>query len=214
MPISGDDILLDRALAGDQSALGDLLQTHQSRIFNTVLRMVGNRDDAEELTQDVMVKIVQHVSEYNGHARFSTWVTRIAMNQSISHLRKRRLRRTISLDAPARSSDKSDRGSALAEQLQHDGNQTPDQCVEMGEMTEHLQDAMDRLDDDFRSVLVLRDINEMDYQQIAQSLDVPVGTVKSRLFRARLALRAELSKLYPSIAGSASAEAARGVADG
>ncbi len=196
--------LIDRARKGDRSALGELLENHHNRLYNVALRMVSNRDDAAEITQDAMLKVVQHIGSYDGRSKLSTWMIRITMNQSISFLRKRKLRKTTSLDmeysgggsGSAASSDGGE-GSALRERIAGDEEHEPSQRVEQSEMITQLHLALDRVDAVFRSILVLRDINEMDYQQISQVLSVPVGTVKSRLFRARLALREEMSKVFP-----------------
>ncbi len=216
MPSDDEAHLVERAVAGDQDALAELLVTHQDRLYNTVLRMVSQRDDAAEVTQDVMVKVIEHISEYDGRAALTTWMTRIAMNQSISHLRKRRLRRMASLDStsPGGRPDNGQETQALRDRLQETGELSPDQSVEQGEMTDHLHNAIERLDDDFRAVIVLRDLNEMDYAQIADALDIPVGTVKSRLFRARVALRQLLASVYPSAASDVSSPAATGLAGG
>lgn len=202
-----EDQLVRRAQRGDQAALGDLLQNHRNQLYNVALRMVANRDDAAEITQDALLKVIQHINNYDGRSKLSTWMVRITMNQSISFLRKRRLRKTTSLDldlsdASAYNSSTSDgTGPRLADALASDQEPSPHQCVEQDEMVAQLHSAMQRLDEDFRSVLVLRDINDMDYRQIADVLAVPVGTVKSRLFRARLALRQEMAKVYPTLLG-------------
>ena len=91
--------LVERVMDGDRSALGPLLEHYQHRLYNVALRMVSNRDDAAEVAQEAMLKIVQNVDGYNGQAAISTWMIRITMNLSISHLRRRRLRHTASLDA-------------------------------------------------------------------------------------------------------------------
>lgn len=200
--------LIELARKGDRSALGQLLDHHHNRLYNVALRMVSNRDDAAEITQDAMLKVVQHIASYDGRSKLSTWMIRITMNQSISFLRKRKLRKTTSLDMEFSaggnaSSSGSGKGGAtgdgpsLRDRIAGDEELQPDQCVEKVEMLEQLHKALDRVEDDFRAILVLRDINEMDYQQISDVLSVPVGTVKSRLFRARLALREEMSKVFP-----------------
>ena len=102
-------------------------------------------------------------------------------------------------------SDGEGRSQSLADRLEDGGNPSPVEGVQKREMLGHLQEALDRLDEEFRAVLVLRDINELDYQQIAEVLAVPIGTVKSRLFRARLALRQELAKLYGGLPGKSAA---------
>jgi len=193
--------LVKQVMAGDQAALGDLLQQTHKRLYNVCLRMVSNRDDAAELTQDAMLKIVEHVGDYNGKSQITTWMIRIAMNLCISHLRKQKLRRHPSLDAPMASDGHDDQASSLRYQLQDTGNPAPDVYVQDRELIRRMYAALDELDEDFRAVIVLRDLGEMDYAQMADSLDVPVGTVKSRLFRARLALRQAMSGLDGGVEG-------------
>ena len=185
--------------------MGELLHNYHNRLFNVALRMVNQHEDAAELTQDAMLKIVEHLKEYDGRSQLSTWMIRITMNLSISHLRKRKLRKTASLDAPAGGSlsDGSEISTPLSDRIATENELPPGQCVEKDEMLAELHAAMARLDEEFRSVLVLRDINEMDYREIAEILEVPTGTVKSRLFRARLALRQEMSRMYPELRNQA-----------
>lgn len=191
--------LIDLARKGDRSALGQLLDHHHNRLYNVALRMVSNRDDAAEITQDAMLKVVQHIASYDGRSKLSTWMIRITMNQSISFLRKRKLRKTTSLDMEFSSGGTGGDGDGpnLGDRIAGSEELQPDQRVQKTEMIEQLHKALDCVDDDFRAILVLRDINEMDYQQISDVLSVPVGTVKSRLFRARLALREEMNKVFP-----------------
>ena len=197
MSRTDESTLIDTAMRGDRSAMGQLLDRYQHRLFNVVLRMVSNREDAADVTQDAMLKIVAHFDEFQGKARLTTWMIRIAMNQSISHLRKRRHRQTQSLD------DDGDDGNRKggARDTADDREPGPLERVQQNEMIAHLHRAMDNLDQDFRGVLVLRDIDQMNYQEIAEVLEVPVGTVKSRLFRARLALRQEMMRLIDTSAG-------------
>jgi len=201
MPLT-EQQLVDRARAGDRQAMGELLANHHNRLYNVALRMVNHQDDALELTQDAMLKIVEHLQSYDGRAQLSTWMIRITMNLSISHLRKRKLRKTASLDATVTGSLSGGDGEVstpLSDRIETKNELSAQQCVQESEMLAALHDAMGRLDEEFRSVLVLRDVNEMDYREIADILEVPVGTVKSRLFRARLALREEMSGLYPEL---------------
>lgn len=191
-----EQALLAKARKGDQHALGELLGAYQDRLYNVCLRMVSHPDDAAEVCQDVLLKVVQGIGRFRGESGLATWMTRIAMNQSISHLRKRRIRRMVSLDQPSQTDPaQDDQASALRHQLADAREPGPDQRVQEMEMMQRLQEALANLDDDFRAVLVLRDIEQLDYAQISQTLDIPVGTVKSRLFRARLALRQEIDRL-------------------
>ena len=198
MPESLDPQLVDKAIQGDQGALGQLLSDQQQRLYNVALRMVGNRDDAAEVTQEAMLKVIENINSFRGHSQITTWMIRITMNLSFSHLRKRRLRQTTSLDATGSTGPQDDQLTPLREQLSNPGELGPDLRVQQSEMVSHLITALDKQQDDLRAVLVLRDIDELDYDQIAEVLEIPVGTVKSRLFRGRLALRKEMLNIYPS----------------
>ncbi len=184
--------LVEAAIGGDGPALGELLSRYRHRLYNVVLRMVSHRDDAAELTQEAMLRILEHISDFRGGSNIYTWMVRIAMNLSISHLRKRQVRRTVSLDAETGHADQT---GPLRDKLADAREPGPAQNVQKKQMIEQLYAALDRLDGTFRGVLVLRDIEQMSYQQIAKVLDTAEGTVKSRLFRARLALRKEMKKL-------------------
>jgi RNA polymerase sigma-70 factor, ECF subfamily len=193
--------IVDAVLRGDRAALGQLLSTYQHTIYNVCLRMVTNRDDAAEAAQETMLKVIEHVGEFHGNSDIATWMVRIAMNVSISRLRKRKVRQAMSLDGDPRSAngnswDPADnQATPLSREIADHREPAPDAGVQQKETFAQLHAALGRLEEDFRAVLVLRDIQEMDYQQIAGVLAVPVGTVKSRLFRARLALRHEMLKI-------------------
>jgi RNA polymerase sigma-70 factor (ECF subfamily) len=200
MTVDNEQQLVNAVLEGDQHALGQLLEMMQPRLYNVCLRMVSNRDDAAEVTQEAMLKIIEHVQDFKGQSRISTWMIRIAMNLSISHLRKRQVRQAGSLEQPTgnhHSSYGGDQSTTLRLQIQDDREPEPSQSVQQKEMLALLQTAVGQLPEEFRSVIVLRDIEEMDYQQMADVLAAPVGTVKSRLFRARLALRQQMLALSP-----------------
>jgi len=198
-----EDQLIASIQAGDRSALGTLLKRHERRLFNVSLRMVSHRDDAAEVLQDAMLKIIKNIDKFRGDAKFSTWSTRIVMNQSISHLRKRRVRKAGSLEAAGSGRDGDSAGAMLRNRLADEGEPGPSARVEHEEMVEHLRAALARIDEQFRCVIVLRDLEGLDYQQVAEALDVPLGTVKSRLFRARLALRQEMERLDSGAAATA-----------
>jgi len=190
-----DSALIEQIQQGDRSALGTLLERHQQRMFNVAFRMVSNRDDAAEITQDAMLKVCEHIDGFRSDAKITTWMTRIVMNLSISLLRKRKVRDHVSLESAGAHRNGDDQATGLRQVLADSSEPGPDQRVETSEMLERLKTAIGRLDEDFRAVLVLRDIEQMDYQQIAEALELKVGTVKSRLFRARLALRQEVQKV-------------------
>ena len=211
LPITDDNAaLVAAARRGDPDALSKLCEAHQQRVYRVCLRMLGHRDDAAEAAQDALVKIMESIEDFRGEARFSTWVTRIAMNQSIGTLRRRRVRRWVSLDAPpghaadARGGAGDDQAASLRLRLAQSREPRPDSRVETQDEVRALVDALAELDESFRAVLVLRDVEQMDYHDIGQALDLPLGTVKSRLFRARLALRQRVVDREPGRRGAES----------
>lgn len=183
---SDESISVSALRRGDRTTLEHLLKGHYPRLYHLCLRMLGNRDDAAECVQEAMLKIVQHAGSFDGRSAPGTWITRIAMNEALTQLRRRKIRLSSSLDREDRSDP---RAGTLRDRLEDFREPLPDQRVEQQEMHALLQTSLAALDESFRSVLLLRDIQQMDYAQIAEVLQVPVGTVKSRLFRARLALR-------------------------
>ncbi|HVT88657.1 MAG TPA: sigma-70 family RNA polymerase sigma factor [Tepidisphaeraceae bacterium] len=187
--------LFRRAQQGDRGAFGQVVVLFQDRIYNAVLRMVGDKDEARELTQETFTRALVKIDSFRGESGPYTWLFRIAMNLSISQLRKSQRHRTFSLNQGAsngQANRREDQASHLVEQIT--GQHTPDpaQAAEERERNEQVVAALGRLDAEYRAVLVMRDIEGFDYQQMAQVLDLPLGTLKSRLFRARLALRDEL----------------------
>jgi len=206
-----DDQLLDAIHRGQTGALGRLVEAYQDVVFNVCYRMLGNREDAADAAQDTLVKVVEAIEGFRGQSQLSTWIVRVAMNQSITALRKRKVRRAVSLEANSGSASQNGDAGADA-QPSGDGwrgaisdwrEPSPSQRVETQEMVDHLHVALGQLDESFRAILVLRDIEQMDYHQIGQVLELPRGTVKSRLFRARLALRQKLEAMDITRSGPA-----------
>jgi RNA polymerase sigma-70 factor (ECF subfamily) len=181
--------LVRAAQAGDRDALTHLLHGHQERIYNICYRMVRNADQAGDLTQESLVRILEGFDSFDGRSAVSTWITRVTINCCLSQLRRERLRRHGSID------DRPPEGVSLAELLRQHREQTGVQRIQREEARGILMDALRRLEPTMRAIIVLRDLQDLDYQAIADVLEIPVGTVKSRLFRARAALRAEVSEL-------------------
>lgn len=189
--------LFRKAQLGDRGAFGQIVLLFQDRIYNGILRLVGNPDEARELTQETFTRALVKIDSFRGHAGPYTWLFRIAVNLAISQLRKVQRRRTFSLDQPTgrdngQATKRDDQAAGLAERIAEQKTPTPAQSVEDRERNEQVLAALGRLDAEYRAVLVMRDIEGFDYEQMAQVLDLPLGTLKSRLFRARLALRDEL----------------------
>lgn len=188
-----DAALIQAGRDGDAAALGQLVRRYQDRVFNLCLRMCGSREDAEDHTQEAFVRAIQSLDKFAERSRFYTWVFRIAVNLVVSAKRKTDRRATFSLDAPRRRGDGDD-GESRSAQLAADDS-PPDQRMENQERNRQVMAAMSAIDDEHRTVLVLRDVESLSYDEIADILDVPTGTVKSRLHRARLALRERLLPL-------------------
>ncbi len=182
--------LVRRLHRGDRGALGELLGAYHRRVYHQCLRMLGNADDAAEVAQDALMKAVQHVDSFKGDSRFGTWLFRIAMNVGISRLRRQKVRRAASLEsAGSAGGNDHDQASPLKTMIAQDREPPPGQGVEQAEQVELLTACLDHLEANLKAVILLRDLQGMDYQEIAEVMGVPVGTVKSRLFRARVALR-------------------------
>ena len=191
-----DVALLLKAQRGDRAAYGQVIVLYQDRLFNAVLRMVGDRDEARELTQEAFTRGLMNLSSFRGDASPYTWLFRIAVNLAISQLRKVQRQRVFSLDASgnaARQRDGEDQASGLMDRVARErSGESPLQRMERQERDEAVLTALGKLDAEYRAVLVMRDIEGFDYQQMADILGLPLGTLKSRLFRARLAMRDEL----------------------
>jgi RNA polymerase sigma-70 factor (ECF subfamily) len=191
-----DVALLQKAQRGDRAAYGQIVVLYQDRLFNAVLRMVGDRDEARELTQEAFTRGLMSLNSFRGDASPYTWLFRIAVNLAISQLRKVQRQRVFSLDGSGNASrqrDGDDQASGLMDRVARErGGESPLQRMERQERDEAVLTALGKLDAEYRAVLVMRDIEGFDYQQMADILSLPLGTLKSRLFRARLALRDEL----------------------
>jgi RNA polymerase sigma-70 factor (ECF subfamily) len=172
-----DAVLVERAQRGDHAAFGQLVSRYQDRVYNTVYRMCHNHADALDLSQTAFLKAFQALPRFESRANFFTWLYRIAINLVITQ-RRSLGRRMAELDA------REDGGTTL--RLVSD---VPGDDVDRNEQIARLTGALSRLDDEFRAAVVLKDIEDLDYATIGEILDVPVGTVKSRIHRGRAMLR-------------------------
>ena len=184
-----DAQLLGRCRGGDMSSFGPLVVKYQDRVFNAILRLCGNHDDAEELCQETFVKAIENLPAFRQDSGFYTWLFRIAVNLTISQRRRGGRVRFQTLEQG--DGEKPQLQDALPDRREDD----PHVAVAREDAGRRVLKAVEELDDDFRVVVVLRDIEEMNYEQIAQVLNVPVGTVKSRIYRARCLLQEKLHDL-------------------
>lgn len=176
--------LLAKGIKGDRSAFGALYERHKKRIFASCFKMMHDPSLAEEMTQETFVKLLRGAEKFDGRARFTTWLTRVAMNVCLSKLRAEKLRRHASLDAPTK-----DREHGRGVDLEQQRELSLGSRVEAEEDVGRLRAALATLDPEQRVVLLLADSHGRSYESIAAVMGVAVGTVKSRLFRARVALR-------------------------
>lgn len=190
--------LLKRCLAGENQAWEALLQTHSRKIYGLCYRFTGRTVEAEDLTQEIFIKVFQTLKSFDQQqGTFATWLTRVARNHLVDHYRRtKRDRATSSLD-DEESSEVEARPSPEA---------SPMAGVESRERRELLQDALNKLSPDLREAVILRDLQDLDYEEIARVLSVPSGTVKSRINRGRLELARVLKRMElmrgPAKAGS------------
>jgi RNA polymerase sigma-70 factor (ECF subfamily) len=178
MPASDAD-LVHAARAGDKEAFSELVLRHQDRVCNLVTKFTRRPDLAEDVAQKVFINAFRRLGEFEGGAAFSTWLYRIAFNESISALRSEGRRRTISLDA----------GGEDGPAFEPAADPLPPEGSERREERDRLQTALARINPEDRQILLLREMEGLDYAQISSILEVPVGTVRSRLHRARESLR-------------------------
>lgn len=183
-----DSLLVQQCRRGDAGAMERLIVKYQNRIYNLILKMCANPDDAAELTQEAFVKIIENIDEFQGRSSFYTWAFRIAVNLTINYCQ--RGTRVVFRSLDAQADEHGEHGKQELKRFLSDGR-SPDPAVaaQNKELCEIARKSLLKLDDNQRAVVVLRDIEGMSYAQIAEVLDIELGTVRSRLSRARSNLR-------------------------
>ncbi|CCO09298.1 RNA polymerase sigma factor [Desulforamulus hydrothermalis] len=186
MPLE-DQLLVERSKKGDREAFEHLVQLYENKVYTIAYRLMGNHADAADLAQEAFIKIYQALPNFRGDSSFSTWIYHITVNVCRDELRKRQRRPTVSLDEPAA-----------------DGNNNtyeirsvapgPEEMLDRSETQAMIQQCLNALSDDYRTILVMREIQELSYEEIADILGCSLGTVKSRLSRARQALKEKISQ--------------------
>src|SRR6266568_2930778 len=190
-PTAFDDAaLVARAKAGDQEAFAALVAEYSRKIYRLAKNITQNDEDAEDVLQEAFLKAYEHLPGFQGNSKFYTWIVRIAVNEALMKLRKRKGDRFISLDEPVETGEETvKREIAVWED-------NPEQRYSRDEMQHILDEAVDGLKPDFRTVFMLRDIEELSTEETAETLGISVPAVKSRLLRARLALREKLTRQF------------------
>lgn len=175
-----DYALVQRALKDkDQRAYGELMERYRESIFYMLLKMVNNSDDAEDLTIEAFGKAFKRLHQYTPQFAFSTWLFKIASNNCIDHIRKKRIN-ALSLDAGYTNSD----GETMEINIS-DGKMDPEETMEKKERVKKMREVVAKLKPRYRELVELRYFQELSYEEISQELDIPLGTVKAQLFRAR-----------------------------
>lgn len=190
-------LLVRRCIGGDAAAWEEIVQRHHRRIYNICYRFAGNADDAQDLTQEVFIKMYRTLNSFDaGKGAFMTWVTTITRNLLVDHFRKKKGDRlTDSLDsAPSEHEDALPLSERIADQ-----SIPPDAQVQSRETREVVHEALQKLSPELREALILRDLQDMDYRDIATALRVPEGTVKSRINRGRAELARLLQRTYRQV---------------
>lgn len=187
-----EDLML--ALKGDDDgAFGELMRRHRGPIVNYVSRMIGDRDRAEDLAQEVFLRVYRHAGTYRVTARFTTWLYTIASNLGKNELRNRARRKNTSVEDMQRELNQEDYHLGTREDFLQ-----PDRIADLNDRQRKVRIAIDRLPEHFRMMLVLRDLEGFAYEEIASMLDLPLGTVKSRINRARLEFKRQVEPLLES----------------
>lgn len=184
-----EGVKIAEALAGDQRAYGYLVDKHRASVFHIINRIVRNTEAANDLVQETFMKAFASLPSYRSEYRFSTWLYKIAANSSIDFLRKRRIQ-ALSLDRPMETEN----GQVDIEVA--DYSYHPERDLERKERSFSIQEAIDALPPKYRDVIIYRHKDDKSYEEIADLLNVPIGTVKARIFRARELLKKKLKHIF------------------
>ncbi len=182
-----EQLLLRKAKAGDVEAFEQLVEAYEKKVYNLALRMTGNHDDAADLAQEAFIRVFKSISGFKEQSSFSTWIYMITTNVCLDEIRKRKNKKVISLDEEIHMDDGEMKRQVVSE------DPLPDELAEREELRSIINIAINSLPEDQRIVITLRDLQGLTYEEIARILDCPGGTVKSRINRARQALRNVLS---------------------
>jgi len=189
--------LVESAKAGDISAFEELVRRYDRNVFRIAQHITQNREDAEDVVQDAFLKAYGNLAQFQGQSKFYTWLVRIAVNEALMKLRRRRPERTVSLDQDVETDEDS-----IPREVA-DWSPNPEQQYSQAELRDILQKTIQGLPSGFRTVFVLRDVEGLSTEETAEALGLSIPAVKSRLLRARLQLRERLSKYFKRRNGDA-----------
>jgi RNA polymerase sigma-70 factor, ECF subfamily len=185
-----ESALVARAKNGDMDAFSELVTHYERRVFRMAKQITQNDDDAEDVLQETFLKAYTHLDNFQGNSKFYTWLVRIAVNEALMKLRKRRSDKTVPLDEPINTGE----DEMVREIAVWDEN--PEESYSREELSSVLNEAIQSLKPAYRTVFVLRDIEELSIEETAEALNLSISAVKSRLLRARLQLREKLTRQF------------------
>ncbi len=191
-----DRTLLDKAVAGDAGALEALMTRHAGRVYRLAYGITRNPADAEEVVQDVFLTVVRKGGSFEGQATLATWMYRVTMNAALNRRRGKRRELEVSLEEHLPTYTEDGHRAGDRSDLLVDWSSTPEEWVLSGESRRVLENAIDSLPDHYRAVLVLRDVEELSNEEVASIVGDSLASVKSRLHRARMALREQLTRHF------------------
>ncbi len=189
-PTIDESTLVAQTREGDAQAFTALVKRYESKIFRLAQHITQNREDAEDVLQETFLKAYEHLDQFQGNSKFYTWIVRIAVNQALMKLRKRRSDKTVSIDESIDTGE----DTVVREIAAWDEN--PEQHYSREELGEILSSAIESLAAPYRAVFILRDMEELSTEETAEALDLSIPAVKSRLLRARLQLRDKLTRYF------------------
>ncbi len=189
-PTFDESLLVERTREGDAKAFNALVRRYEGKIFRLAQHITQNREDAEDVLQETFLKAYEHIDQFQGNSKFYTWIVRIAVNQALMKLRKRKSDRTVSLDEGI------DTGEDTVAREIAAWDENPEERYSREELSAILTSAIDSLAAPYRAVFVLRDLEELSTEETAEALALSVPAVKSRLLRARLQLRDKLTRYF------------------
>jgi RNA polymerase sigma-70 factor (ECF subfamily) len=188
--VEEESSVLALARQGDTKAFSELIRRYEAKIYRLALHITQNREDAEDVLQETFLKSYEHLDQFQGNSKFYTWIVRIAVNQALMKLRKRKTDRSVSIDEGIDTGE----DTVVREIAAWDEN--PEQRYSREELGEILDNAVQSLAAPYRTVFILRDIEELSTEETAEALDLSIPAVKSRLLRARLQLREKLTRFF------------------
>lgn len=186
-----DQALIQRILHGELDLFRELINRYQRLVSHIVFRMVTNQEDREELCHEVFIKVYQNLSKFQFKSKLSTWIGKIAYNSSINHLRKEKIQLYQDLESPEQKNDSCDFEESI-----YSDDKSPDHLSEQKDRIRQIGKLVDSLPEHYKSILTMYHMDELSYKEIAEITELPEGTVKSHLFRARNILKDKIVSQY------------------